>query len=132
MNKERSLAPIDLFAPSVALTFKGERNFKTNFGGSASLCVYIIVIFMVVLKTKELLLGHSDAAHYMTETILEDDVKINLRELEHSFAVNTIDPRIGRIEVNQVTRIKKPKERIRTPIDMVECTFSQIQQLVGI
>ena len=99
IKKNKSLAPIDLFAPSVALTFKGERTFKTNFGGTASLAVYIIVIIMVVIKTKELLLGHGEAAHYMTETILDEDVQIDLTELNFEFAIDNIDPRLGRIVV---------------------------------
>ena len=69
IKSEKSLAPIDIFGPNVALTFKGERQFKTNFGGIASLICYCTVFFIMVLKTKELLLGHEEAAHYMTETV---------------------------------------------------------------
>ena len=86
---------------------------------------------MVVLKTKELLLGHADAAHYMTETILEDDVKVDLGELKHSFAVSQIDPRIGRIEVSQNTLVKQTREKITTPIEMIECRLNHLEKMVG-
>ena len=41
----------DLFAPSVALTFKGQRQFKTQFGGVTSVICYILVFLIMILKT---------------------------------------------------------------------------------
>ena len=53
----------------------------------------------MVLKTKELLLGHEEAAHYMTETVADYTEAIDLVDLQFTFALPLIDPSKGRIRV---------------------------------
>ena len=80
----------------------------------------MLVSIIMVLKTQELLGGHEEAAHYMTDTVSQGDEPIDLRALGFDFALNQIDPRIGRVEVEQVRwRIGEPKQS--TPIEMVDC-----------
>ena len=128
IKASKSLAPIDIFGPDVALTFHGDRKFKSNFGGVASLICMCTVFFIMVLKTKELLLGHEEAAHYMTETAADDSEPINLADLEFTFAVNQIDPRLGRVSVNQINWSLGAsvawQKKEKTPIQMIDCNES--------
>ena len=86
-NGEGGLSALDLFSPPVSLTFKGQRTFKTTFGGITSIICYAIVFLIMVLKTQELLGKPEEAAHYMTDTVSEDEA-INLHKLKFAFALN--------------------------------------------
>ena len=129
IKDKKNLAPIDIFGPEVALTFQGQRQYKSNFGGVASLICYCTVFFIMVLKTKELLLGHEEAAHYMTETVADDTEAIDLVDLQFTFALNQIDLSKGRISVKQVIWDADAEEgRTKTPIPMIDCNDTPLAE----
>lgn len=96
----------------------------------ASFIAYFTVFFIMVLKTKELLLGHEEAAHYMTETVADYSRPIDLVDLQFTFALPQIDPSKGRIRVQQVkwplsnSKFGESGElRTKTPIEMIDCNI---------
>ena len=73
---------------------------------------------------KELVAGHDEADHSMTHSPYSDELIIDLYALKYMFAVQTIEPRLGRIVTNQVTWDWGWKgEPIKTyeEIPMVDC-----------
>ena len=62
----------------------------------------------------------------ITEPIPESD-QIDLWSLGYMFAIQNVDPRIGFIEVLQTNKFHQGQTsgRIKTPIQMVECSMLQ-------
>ena len=74
-----------------------DTEYKTNIGGFASLFCYIILLICFISKSRELLAGHHEANHMMTNTLLDKEEPIDLYDLGYMFALSQIDPKLGRI-----------------------------------
>ena len=85
-------------------------------------CAIMMLIFMFIRTSK--LISESDPFFTMTTQALEDSNDfIDLWELGFMFAVEKIDPRIGRIEVEHASRFRNNEANDKkTPIKMVPCS----------
>ena len=66
-------------------------------------------------KTTELFVGHANVQHQVTTAFLDDSTPIDLAELGYMFALNALDPKLGRYEAKQVIN------GLNTTIPMVDC-----------
>ena len=104
-NNKRSksfLSRLDLFAPEVSLTFQGQRQFKTDFGGCASIITGLIFLSVVMIKFEQTLEGRQTAAYFTTKTTRDVNEELDLAKLGFMFAINEPDPRIGKVVVGAV------------------------------
>jgi len=90
---------LDLFGEKINLTFKQEKDFKTTFGAIISLICSIALIAFLVVQTQKLI-SKEDPFFSMTTSSKVTDT-IDLWELGFIFAIENIDPKVGRIEAVQ-------------------------------
>ena len=85
-------------------------------------CAIMMLIFMFIRTSK--LFSASDPFFTMTAQALEDTNEfIDLWELGFMFAVEDIDPRIGRVEVSHSSWFRNNEANDKyTPIKMVPCS----------
>ena len=93
------LSRLDQFAPEVSLTFKGERQFKTWFGGAASLLTITLFLGIVMLKAQGILEGYETTSFFTTKTTRDINEPIDLMKLDYTFAVTRLDPSIAVLNV---------------------------------
>ena len=125
-KKEQGFAPLDMFGPEISLTFQGQRQFKTKFGGIVSVLTITLFFIIVAIKAEQILVGFQTAAFFTTKTTHDVNDPINLKELDYTFAVNEIDPTIARLNVFAVDW-RKGERKVKTPIPMVDCRDVQDQ-----
>ena len=95
-----SLKSVDIFGEQIEFTFNGDTRFKTWIGASIScfMCTFFI-IFLALRTTK--LVSNDDPFFSMTTMYSKDEV-IDLWAMDFMFAIEDIDPRVGRLIVEQV------------------------------
>ena len=108
---------LDIFGRPVQFTFKGSQHFKSFLGGVASIICYIVIGFVFILQSQELLFGHDQAFHFTSDGVNDIDEVIDLYELNYFFAIEKLEKEVARIEVTQVSR----EEGRSTLIPMVDC-----------
>ena len=91
----------DLFAPEIGLMYKGQPDFRTSFGGVASILTLSIFVFILSIKVSEIK-GYDTANFYTTKTIRDINEPIDLAKLNYTFALNYIDPSIANVTAYQV------------------------------
>ena len=107
-------------AQPISLTYKGKRHLETEFGGVMTLLTVLIILIISATTIQSILFGYSTAEFFTTKTIYDVDSLLDLKQLGFGFAVNEIDPKIGRIEVNAVYW-PHGGEKVRTKIPMINC-----------
>ena len=100
-SKLFQLPTYDLFAPEIGLMYKGKPDFRTNFGGIASILTLSIFMIILSIKVSEIK-GYDTANFYTTKTIRDINEPIDLAKLNYTFALNSIDPSIANITAYQV------------------------------
>ena len=88
---------------------------KTKFGSSFTLIYYLLFFACFLAKTKALFAGHDNAQIQVSTAFLDDSTPIDLAELGYMFALNALDPTLGRYEAKQVIN------GLNTTIPMVDC-----------
>ena len=84
---------VDMFGQSVKLTFRKDTQFKTDIGGVASIFLFILLGFLLSIKTLEYTdVGNAD--QYEANQIASDET-INLYDLNYRFAIEEVDARLG-------------------------------------
>lgn len=75
------------------------------------------------MKTKDLFAGHDEATHQVTTAYLNDSKPIDLYALGYVFAVEKLDPKMGRVTASQVEwkSFRGDSWLERTNIPMVDC-----------
>ena len=66
-------------------------------GGFFSILGFIVLFICGGLKTVEILLGHSDADHYVKDQFLDEESTIDLLALNWMFAIKKPDPIIAKV-----------------------------------
>jgi len=51
----KGLSKFDLFGQTIAFTFNGEGTYKTACGGIVSICIVIVFMILLTIKSRELL-----------------------------------------------------------------------------
>ena len=88
---------LDIFGQSIQLTFRKESKFKTQMGGIISLIFFLVLGYLIALKTAEF--SDIDNAHTYTRTVTNtDDSPQDLFGLDFRIAITKLDPRFGEIE----------------------------------
>ena len=112
---------MDMFGERVQFTFRKESSFKTHIGAFVS-CV-MSVFFIIFFSLRSIKLVTKDDPFFSLTMMGADDVSIDIWELDFMFAIENLDPRIGRVIVTQTTwdfrdgDTKKEKQNI----EMVDC-----------
>ena len=78
-----------------------------------------MLIFTTISATK--LFGHLDPFFSSTTKVKDVDTPIDLWKLGFMFAIDTIDPKIGTLEVTQSKKNLREKSE-KTKIEMVDCS----------
>ena len=63
-----------------------------------------------------------DDPFFSMTTMSQDDVLIDIWKMDYMFAIENIDPRVGRIKAQQVEWDFKEGRKTKTEIEMVDCT----------
>ena len=92
------LEGFDYFAKTIRLTFQGKDRYTTPIGGAISIVCFTVAMFLLLLKTVELV-GKADPELSMIESESNYE-RSDLFELGFMFAVQSIDPRIGKIQTS--------------------------------
>lgn len=80
------------------MTFDNKGIFTTNIGAVISLICGSVMMIVYVVKTMKLL-GSNSAAVSMIPMPLEIDQEIDLWNLNYMFAIQNVEPRVGRLSV---------------------------------
>ena len=89
---------LDMYGENVALTFEKKPVFQTYLGGFVSIfSIILMLIFTTISATR--LFGHLDPFFSSTTKVKDLDSPIDLWKLGFMFAIDTIDPKVGTIEV---------------------------------
>ena len=91
-----SFKNLDAYGEPVSFTFENKSKYQTVLGSIITiLCATLFFSFFVVQTNK--MIAQDDPFFSMTTVALEDQV-VDLWQLGFMFAVEDIDPRIGRLE----------------------------------
>ena len=101
----------------------GQRQYRTNLGGVASLLTILIFLGIVSLKAKEILVGYETAAFFTTKTTRDINEPLDLMKLDYTFALNSIDPSIGVIEAKSVYWPHSGRKE-KTSIPLIDCRYA--------
>ena len=112
----------DLFAPGIGLMYKGTYDYRTKFGGIASILTLLLFAFILSIKVSEIK-GYETANFYTTKTIRDINEPIDLAKLNFTFALNYIDPSIANITAYQVhiPWENHRRDKVKIPIPIVDC-----------
>ena len=94
------LKNFDLFGASVSFYYRGQSKFKTEWGSLVTLTVSIAYIAMVLLKMLDFHLERENI-EYFTEMKQLQHETLDL-STDFSFAIEAIDPRVGKLVAYQV------------------------------
>ena len=97
----RILHDLDFLGQNVNFTFKRDEVFTTNLGTTVSIISILLLGFVLLSRTIKLVEG-ADPIFAMVTSPYEDEQTIDLWDLNFKFAVEAVDPKIGRLEVFQV------------------------------
>ena len=101
MKRKTDFSRCDLFGQAIALTFKGQSDYRSVFGSIMSIgCVLVFAIFFSI-RTKALLSGEN--AFMFVSAVNRRDEAFDLLELGYNFAVRTIPEEIGTISLKAWT-----------------------------
>ena len=117
----------DLFAPGIGLMYKGQSDYRTKFGGIASILTLLLFAIILSIKVGEIK-GYETANFYTTKTIRDINEPIDLAKLNFTFALNYIDPSIANITAYQVYI---PHTDLRWPILLAFSKNQSIQTIRG-
>ena len=98
-----------------------ETSYKTSIGASISCFVSTFFIIFLVLRTTKLIL--SDDPFFSLTTMGADDVSIDIWNLDFMFAIENIDPRVGRITATKVSWDNRGSEskKEKNEVEMIDC-----------
>ena len=106
MNRSKaacsSLKRFDAFGANIDFYYQGREKFNTPWGCFITAIITLAYLIMVCLKFTEYY-GEKDGIEQFSQQKQDLDELINLKELGFSFAVENVDPRIGRFVVYQVS-----------------------------
>ena len=114
------LRDLDFFGTEVNFFYKGAERFSTGWGRFVSVSVLLGYSTLVGLKFMEFF-GETDQIHYFSETRQSMQESIELSELGFTFAVQDLQPNLGRIQAYQVKWSGTDGLKTKSPIDLVEC-----------
>ena len=90
-----TLKSMDSYGEPVQFTFNNKSKYQTSLGAIITIfCATLMLSFMVVQTNK--IISRDDPFFSMTTVVLESQ-KVDLWELGFMFAIENINPRIGRI-----------------------------------
>ena len=111
---------LDIYGENVALTFEKKPVFQTYLGGFVSIfSMILILLFTTISATK--LFGHLEPFFSSTTKVKDVDNPIDLWKLGFMFAIDTIDPKVGTIEVAHFKKNLR-EDMKKTKIEMVDCS----------
>ena len=90
------LKDFDGFAKTIQFTFRGQTHFSTKVGGTIYLICCILFFFLWMVKTLDLI-TKKDQELKMIESE-SNYAGLDLFELGFMFAIEKIDPRLGKVE----------------------------------
>ena len=97
MKRKTDFSRCDLFGQAIALTFKGQSDYRSVFGSIMSIgCVLVFAIFFSI-RTKALLSGEN--AFMFVSAVNRRDEAFDLLQLGYTFAVKAIPSEIGTISL---------------------------------
>ena len=114
------LLQLDVFGREVEFFFKGQQKFKTKCGCFVTAFIILSYLIIAGLKLTEFF-GEIDPIKYVSETRQSMEDKLDLKELGFTFAVENIQPEIGRIELVQIDWDGKDGMKHETQIELIPC-----------
>ena len=112
-----SLKSLDIFGESVKLTIKKKPTYQTWMG--AFLSVLTMALFLAFCAVRTIKLASREDPFFSMMTMEKDEsIPIDLWANNFVFAVEAIDPRIGRLVVEHYSWAD---DKIKTDIQMTEC-----------
>ena len=114
-----SLKSFDIFGEPIHFTLNKERHFKTTWGTIVStVCIVLLTMFFVMRTIK--LFSKEDPFFSMT-TLENAPETLDLWSLGFSFAVESIDPRVGRVSATLNTWNDDLTNKVENPLELVDC-----------
>ena len=124
MNRSQSscakLQRFDAFGAEIDFYYKGKGKFNTAWGCFCTAFVAVGYLIMVGLKCTEFLWEKDGIVQFSQQTQDQTDL-INLTELGFHFAVENVDPKIGRFLAYEVSWDGETGRQIEKPIAMKPC-----------
>lgn len=109
----------DMYGPSVTFSFKRQKKFPSGVGTVMTLLTIALMVAFIVNRTLKLL-SKNDPFFSMLQMASEDK-KIDLWALDYMFAVEKLDPEVGRVQATQTIWGKSVK-KVKKNIELVDCT----------
>ena len=88
---------LDAFGPKVQFYYKNNKTYKSRVGTIATLLTVLAFFIYLSLQTSKLVSGKDPFQSMMTEP--NDDALIELYRHNFFFAIEKLDPRVGRLRV---------------------------------
>ena len=93
-----------MFGQQVNFTFQGKEQFQTSCGGCCTIIVSILLLIFYLIKIFEFAAAVNPKLS-LIENVIEGNEAFDLYDLDFRFALTKIDPRVGEITVQKVSRI---------------------------
>lgn len=114
------LKNIDFFGEEVKLSFQSKSKFASWPGAFFSCAVYVMFIGFFVVRTGKIAMN--DDPFFSMTTMGQEEDMIDLKELKFFFAIEKLDPKVGRIIVTQnYWDSNMEAGKSKTEIEMVDC-----------
>ena len=110
---------IDFYGEPVQLTFNENSSFSSSCGYCMSFLTIIVFITFLSIQTQKLI-SLEDPFFSMMTTPRAESEALDLGKLGYNFAVEKIDPRVGRYEVKH-TSWSKANGKIKTKVPIMDC-----------
>ena len=113
-----SIKEIDLFGERAELTFRNKSHYSTWPGTIFSCAVMTLFLAFFVIRTIKIATG--DDPFFSMTTMEQEGEIIDLHLLDNFFAIEDLDPRVGRISVS-LRSWGTETGKSKTNVDMVDC-----------
>ena len=100
-NLCNELKDLDMYGAGVEFNFQGKNRFTTVIGSIMTFITILLFISFAAIRTLEFAL-QGDPFINMTSLIAEEE-SIDLWDIDFVFAIEDLDPKVGRISVQQVS-----------------------------
>ena len=114
-----TFADLDIYGQSVSFTFQDKVRFPTCIGIFFTVVTLSLMISFTVIRLLKLL--NKNDPFFSTTVFDAFNKEVNLGEMNFMFALENIDPKIGRISAQQTKWGYSREERQHLPIEMVDC-----------